>query len=73
MWSYEIKLWKLCNTKSNKISKSEHKQKLVFNAAKDINKLNEPKLIKKWKLILSPNIKELSNEQLKYLEEQNFF
>ena len=56
-----------------KLAKGEHKQKLVFNAAKDINKLNEPKLIKKWKLILSPNIKELSNEQLKYLEEQNFF
>ena len=59
--------------KAIKLAKGEHKQKLVFNAAKDINKLNEPKLIKKWKLILSPNIKELSNEQLKYLEEQNFF
>ena len=59
--------------KAIKLAKGEHKQKLVFNAAKDINKLKEPKLIKKWKSILSPNIKELSNEQLKYLEEQNFF
>ena len=59
--------------KAIKLAKGEYKKKLVFNAAKDINKLKEPKLIKKWKSILSPNIKELSNEQLKYLEEQNFF
>ena len=59
--------------KAIKLAKGEFKKKLVYNAAKDINKLKEPKLIKKWKSILSPNIKELSNEQLKYLEEQNFF
>jgi len=59
--------------KAIKLAKGEYKQKLVFNAAKDINKLNDPKLIKKWKSILSPNVKELSKEQLKYLEEQNFF
>jgi len=59
--------------KAIKLAKGEYKKKLVYNAAKDINKLKEPKLIKKWKSILSPNIKELSNEQLKYLEEQNFF
>ncbi len=59
--------------KAIKLAKGEYKKKLVFNAAKDINKIKEAKLIKKWKSILSPNIKELSNEQLKYLEEQNFF
>ena len=59
--------------KAIKLAKGEYKQKLVFNAAKDINKLNDPKLIKKWKSILSPSVKELSNEQLKYLEEQKFF
>ena len=59
--------------KAIKLAKGKYKKKLVYNAAKDINKLKEPKLIKKWKSILSPNIKELSNEQLKYLEEQNFF
>ena len=59
--------------KAIKLAKGEFKKKLVYNAAKDINKLKEPKLIKKWKSILSQNIKELSNEQLKYLEEQNFF
>ena len=59
--------------KAIKLAKGEYKKKLVYNAAKDINKLKEPKLIKKWKSILSPNIKELSNEQLKYLEEQIFF
>ena len=38
--------------KAIKLSKNENKQKLVFNAAKDINKLNDPKLIIKWKSIL---------------------
>ena len=59
--------------KAIKLSRGDYKQKLVFNAAKDINKLNDPKLIKKWKSILSSNVKELSKEQLKYFEEQNFF
>ena len=59
--------------KAIKLARGDYKQKLVFNAAKDINKLNDPKLIKKWKSILSSNVKELSKEQLKYFEEQNFF
>ena len=59
--------------KAIKLAKGDYKQKLVFNAAKDINKLNDSKLIQKWKSILSSNVKELSKEQMKYLEEQNFF
>jgi hypothetical protein len=59
--------------KAIKLARGDYKQKLVFNAAKDINKLNDSKLIKKWKSILSSNVKELSKEQMKYLEEQNFF
>ena len=59
--------------KAIKLSKGEHKQKLIFNAAKEINKLNDVKLILKWKSILSPHINELSSEQLKFLEEQKYF
>ena len=59
--------------KAIKLSKGENKQKLVFNAAKDVNKLNDAKLIIKWKSILSPHINELSKEQLAYLNEQNYF
>ena len=59
--------------KAIKLSKGEYKQKLVFNAAKDVNKLNDAKLIIKWKSILSPHINELSQDQLNYLNEQNYF
>ncbi len=59
--------------KSIKLSKEEHKKKLIFNAAKEINKLNDNKLIIKWKSILSPHLNELSSEQIKYLNEQNYF
>ena len=59
--------------KAIKLSKGENKKKLVFNAAKDINKLNDAKLILKWKSILSPHINELSPEQFKYLDEQKYF
>jgi mRNA-binding protein PUF3 len=59
--------------KAIKLSKGENKKKLVFNAAKDVNKLNDAKLIIKWKSILSPHINELSKEQLAYLNEQNYF
>ena len=59
--------------KAIKLSKGEIKNKLVFNAAKDVNKLNDSKLIIKWKSILSPHIKDLSPEQMKILTEQNFF
>ena len=59
--------------KAIKLSKGDNRQKLIFSAAKDINKLNLPKLIVKWKSILSPYVKELSKEQIDYLKEQNFF
>ncbi len=59
--------------KAIKLSKGDKKNKLVFNAAKEINKLNDAKLIIKWKSILSPHIKELSSEQLQYLNEQKYF
>jgi hypothetical protein len=59
--------------KAIKLSKGEHKKTLIFNAAKDINKLNDAKLIIKWKSILSPHLSELTSDQLKYLNEQNYF
>jgi hypothetical protein len=59
--------------KAIKLSRGESKNKLIFNCAKDVNKLNDCKLIIKWKSILSPHIKELSSEQIKYLKEQQFF
>ena len=55
------------------LAKGEYKQKLIYNAAKDVNKLVDQKLIKKWKSIISPHIKELTNEQVEFLKEQNFF
>ena len=59
--------------KAIKLSKGESKNKLIFNAAKDVNKLNDCKLIVKWKSILSPHIICLSQEQIQYLKEQQFF
>ena len=59
--------------KAIKLSTGENRQKLIFSAAKDINKLNLPKLIVKWKSILSPYVKELTQEQIDFLKEQNFF
>ena len=59
--------------KAIKLSKGESKNKLIFNAAKDVNKLNDAKLIIKWKSILSPHIKVLSSEQIVYLKKQQFF
>ena len=59
--------------KAIKLAKGDHKQRLIYNAAKDINKLNELKLIKKWKSILSIYIKELTNNQIESLKEQNYF
>ena len=49
------------------------KKNFVFNAAKEIEKLNDNKLIQKWKSILSSHISELSEEQVALLEEQNYF
>ena len=48
--------------KAIKLSKNENKQKLVFNAAKDINKLNDPKLIIKWKSILLNYLNDFEKE-----------
>ena len=59
--------------KALKLSKGDYKQKLVYNATKNINKLAEQKLIKKWKSILSPYINCLTNAQIEVIKEQNFF
>ena len=59
--------------KAIKLSKGENKNKLVFNAAKDVNKLNDNKLIIKWKSILSSHIIDLSSEQKNLLKQLNFF
>ena len=57
--------------KAIKLAKGDYKNKFVFNAAKEINKLNDNKLIQKWKSILMPHIKELSPEKIQ--EIQNYF
>ena len=59
--------------KAIKLAKGENKNKFVFTAAKEINKLNDNKLIQKWKSILNPHIKELSPENIQELKSQNFF
>ena len=56
-----------------KLSNGENKKDFVFNAAKEIDKLNDNKLIQKWKSILSPHISELNEDQKKILKAQNFF
>ena len=56
-----------------KISEGENKKKFVFNAAKEIEKLNDNKLIQKWKSLLNPHIAELSEEQIAILKEQKYF
>ena len=56
-----------------KISKGENKKKFVYNAAKDVDKLNDNKLIQKWKSILSSHITELNEEQITQLKKQNYF
>ena len=59
--------------KAIKLAKGENKNKFVFTAAKEINKLNDNKLILKWKSILSPHIKDLNPEQIQELKSQNYF
>jgi hypothetical protein len=59
--------------KALKISNGEHRKKLVFNAAKDIDNLIENKLIQKWKSLLFPYIQELTLEQLQVLNDKNYF
>ena len=56
-----------------KISEGENKKKFVFNAAKEIEKLNDNKLIQKWKSLLNPHIAELNEEQIAILKEQKYF
>ena len=56
-----------------KLAKGENKNKLVFTAATDINKLNDNKLIQKWKSILNSHINELNPEKIQELESQNYF
>ena len=56
-----------------KLSKSKYKNKIVFCAAKEINKLNENKLILKWKSLLLPHFNELTFEQIQELKLRNFF
>ena len=45
----------------------------MFNAAKEIEKLNDNKLIQKWKSLLNPHIAELNEEQIAMLKEQKYF
>ena len=59
--------------KAIKLSKNKYKKALVFCAARDINNLNDSKLIIKWKSILLPHIKELTSEQIQLLKEQKYF
>ena len=59
--------------KALKLSKNEYKNKLVYNAAKEINKLIEHKLIIKWKSLLFPHINELTFEQIQQLKMQKYF
>ena len=59
--------------KALKLSKNEYKNKLVYNAAKDINKLIEYKLIIKWKSLLFPYLNELTSEQIQQLKMQKYF
>jgi len=59
--------------KAIKLAKGEYKNKFVFTAAKEINKLNDNKLIQKWKTILGTHIKDLNPEQIKELKSHNYF
>ena len=59
--------------KALKISDGEHRKRLAFNAAKDIDNLIENKLIQKWKTLLLPYIQELTIEQLQTLNDKNYF
>ena len=54
-----------------KLAKGKCKNKLVYNAAKEINKLNENKIAHKWKSILLPHIKELNPDQIQELKLRN--
>ena len=45
----------------------------MFNAAKEIEKLNDNKLIQKWKSLLNPHISELNEEQIAILKQQKYF
>ena len=55
--------------KAIKLATGEYKEKIVENAAKNVNKLNDPKLIIKWKSILMPYIKEIGKDNIKVFVE----
>ena len=55
--------------KAIKLASGEYKEKIVENAAKNVNKLNDPKLIIKWKSILMPYIKEIGKDNIKVFVE----
>ena len=59
--------------KAIKLAKGEHKNKFVFTAAKEVNKLNDNKLIQKWKSILNTHVNELDPEQIQELKSKNYF
>lgn len=54
--------------KALKLAKGEYKKKLLFSAAKDVNKLNDVKLIIKWKSILLSYINELNVDEINNLK-----
>ena len=55
--------------KAIKLANGEYKEKIVEDAAKNVNKLNDPKLIIKWKSILMPYIKEIGKDNIKVFVE----
>ena len=59
--------------KAIKLAKGEYKNKIVYTAAKEINKLNDNKLIQKWKSILTTHISDLSPGQMQELKLKNYF
>ena len=59
--------------KAIKLAKGENKNKFVFTAAKEINKLNDNKLIQKWKSILVTHVNELGPEKIQELKSKNYF
>ena len=51
----------------------ENFESLKVEHEKNIEKLNDNKLIQKWKSILSSHIAELNEEQVALLKEKNYF
>ena len=59
--------------KAIKLAKGSSKNKIVFNAAKEIEKLKDNKLIQKWKSLLAPHINDLSEDMKQILKDKNYF